>query len=53
MCVVWEDGRGDDGEMLGTFGELWESKEWKKSPCASFWLADCNGGWAFFTRVKK
>ena len=49
-CVRWVD---DDGGMQGSFGECWESKEWKKSPCASFWLIDGTGEWSFFTTVKN
>ena len=52
-CVRWGEGGDDDGGMAGSFGECWESKEWKKSPCASFWLIDGNGEWSFFTRVKN
>ena len=51
-CVVWEQGDNDD-TMYGTFGECWESKEWRKSRLASFWLDDGNGRWAFFTNVKN
>ena len=52
-CVVWGEGGDDDNEMAGSFGECWESKEWKKSPSASFWLIDGKGEWAFFTNVKN
>ena len=49
--VAWGDWMGNNWEMVGTFGELWKSKEWKKGSDASFWLDDCNGGWAFFTKM--
>ena len=52
-CVRWGEGGDDDGGMAGSFGECWESKEWKKSPCASFWLIGGNGEWAFFTSVRN
>ena len=51
-CVVWE--RGDTcNTTYGTFGECWESKEWRKGSLASFWLVDGNDDWAFFTNVKN
>ena len=52
-CVRWGEGGDDDGGMQGSFGECWTSKEWRKSPCASFWLIDGNGEWSFFTKVKN
>ena len=51
-CVVW-----DKGEVLhttyGLFGECWESKDWRKSRLASFWLVNGRDEWTFFTNVKN
>ena len=49
-CVTWEEG-GMQKHGYGTFGECWESKEWKGSLPAEFRLDDGMGGWGFFTRV--
>ena len=51
-CVVWDQG-DTCNTTYGTFGECWESKEWRKGRLASFWLIGGNGDWAFFTNVKN